>query len=375
MKKRLIPILYFLLLLFLVGCTINIAQQAVSTPVSPSPTPPTVNVTNSTTPVRGATTIPITWSQLNLTGRLVYIVASTSGDPLPKIQVLDLATGEIRTIFATTTDDWIFYVTISPDEKQLVMSYIPPSQGRIPKPNRALYTMPLDGSVAPKLLFPPPTSEDHYVHAEWSPDGKYIYYAHYNSTYPVDEQLNPLYTIFRIAVPDGQPEKIADRSFWPRLSSDPSKIVYVFIEPVSGLNHLFVANADGSNPQEVTLSGSGAPTIIDAPIFSPDGQTILFSAPPAPQAYKPGFFDKLMGVQVVKAHSVPSDWWSVPISGGVPSRLTQLQTINLFASISPEKNRIASVSGEGIFVMNLDGSNLLSLIFDSGVLGTVRWLS
>ena len=62
-----------------------------------------------------------------------------------------------------------------------------------------------------------PTLDDHYVQAEWSPDGKYIYYAHYNSNDPPDAQLNPAYDIFRMSYPDGQPEKIADHAFWPNI--------------------------------------------------------------------------------------------------------------------------------------------------------------
>jgi hypothetical protein len=81
-----------------------------------------------------------------------------------------------------------------------------------------------------------------------------------------------------------------------------------------------------------------------------------------------------MGIQVAKAHSIPSDWWSVPIRGGAPTQLTKLQTINLFASLSPDQKHIASVSGDGLFVMGLDGSNLTRLLSDSGVHGTVSWI-
>ncbi|HXQ39245.1 MAG TPA: hypothetical protein VN843_34920, partial [Anaerolineales bacterium] len=150
--------------------------------------------------------------------------------------------------------------------------------------------------------------------------------------------------------------------------------VYVSLDPASGLNELYVANADGSNPQKITLTGPSLPGIIDAPIFSPDGTSILFSAPPPLQAYQPNWFEKLMGVQVAKAHSIPSDWWSVPASGGELTRLTQIQTINLFASISPDKKRLASVSGEGLFVMDWDGSNLTQILFNPGVSGTVSWV-
>jgi len=175
-----------------------------------------------------------------------------------------------------------------------------------------------------------------------------------------------------MSYPDGQPEKIADHAFWPRISSDSTRLVYVSLDPVTGSNELVIANADGSNPQ--VISGSSMPDLIDAPIFSPDGRSILFSAPPPPQAYQPDWLEKLMGIQVVKAHNVPSDWWSVPVTGGVPARLTQIQTINLFASIAPDKKHIASLGEEGIFVMDLDGSNLTRLIIDPGVSGTVSWI-
>jgi Tol biopolymer transport system component len=305
---------------------------------------------------------------------LVYISSdSLEGTASSSIEILDLACGDVSVGFRSPESAWIYYVTVSPDAKQLVMSYIPPSQGTTSS-NRALYIMPLDGTAPPRLLFPPPAPEDHYVQAEWSPDGKYIYYAHYNSNDPYDAQLNPAYAIFRMSYPDGQPEKIAEHAFWPRVSSDSTRLVYVSIEPVSGRNELNVANADGSNAQTVALSGSGVPEIIDAPIFSPDGGSILFSTPPPPQAYQPNWVEKLLGIQVAMAHDVPSDWWSVPVNGGAPTRLTQLQTINLFASISPDKKHLASVAGEGVFVMDLDGSNLTQLIRDPGISSTVSWL-
>ena len=363
-----------LLIMFaLCGCLIKIDQ------VSNVP-PPRESVSATAIPENIATLslqttkVPITWANLNLSGRLVYINTDLSDSiTSPGIHVLDLATGEATTIFHSPEGGWIFYAAITPDAKWLTISYAPPSQpGSLS--NRALYIMPLDKTESPRLLITPPTPSDHYTQVEWSPDGKYIYYVHYNASDQPDRQLNPVYSIFRMTYPDGPPERIVDHAFWPRLTSDSSRLVYVALDPVSGRNELFLANADGRNSQRVTLSGSEIPEIIDAPIFSPDGQSILFSAPPPLQAYQFNWFERLMGIQVVKAHNIPSDWWSVRVTGGAPTRLTQIQTINLFASISPDHNHIASVSGEGLFVMNLDGSNLTQLIFDTGVYGTVRWI-
>ncbi|MCI0553284.1 MAG: hypothetical protein L0287_20235 [Anaerolineae bacterium] len=373
MIKTYLPRLLFIFALALSGCSIDVAQPVAPTPsLEFGPIAPTLPVgTDNGPPSVASTTIPVTWAGLNLTGSLVYASASLTDITPINIQSLDLITGEIKTIFTTTGDAWVYYMTISPDGRQLVMSYAPPSVGTALS-SRALYRMPVDGTTPPQLLFQPPTPDDHYIHVEWSPDGKYIYYVHYNNK--DRQQPYPAYEMFRMAYPDSQPEKVADKAFWPRISADSTTLVYVSLDPTSGVNELFLANADGSNPQKITLSGPSIPGIIDAPIFSPDGASILFSAPPPPQAYQPNWFEKLMGIQAAKAHSIPSDWWSVPVTGGELTRLTQIQTINLFASISPDKNRIASLSGEGLFVMNWDGSNLTQLLFNPGVSGTVSWI-
>ena len=359
--------LYLALLLALMVCSCSVeVGEATATP-SPQNTSVPSNC------VLPATHIPVTWGHLNLTGKLVYLSSATQSDQLTSsIQMLDLATGEMTGIF-TGSAAWIFYATVSQDAKMLAMSYAPPAQSNASS-GRSLFFMPLDGSGGPQPLLSQPTPDDHYTQVEWSPDGKYIYFVHYNSKRPNGGQLDPIYDIRRMRYSDGQTEQVADHAFWPRISPDSSKIVYVFVDPASGKNELVVANADGSNSRRVPLSAPGIPEVIDAPIFSPDGQSILFSAPEPSQSSQPNFFEQVMGIQVAKAHNVPSDWWVVPVTGGIPTRLTRLQTINLFASISPDQRHIASLSGEGIFVMDLDGSNPTQLVSDSGVHGTVSWI-
>jgi Tol biopolymer transport system component len=83
-----------------------------------------------------------------------------------------------------------------------------------------------------------------------------------------------------------------------------------------------------------------------------------------------------MGISIAKADgSIPSEWWSVPISGGALTRLTHIEALGLFASISPDGKRIASDSSDGIFVMNPDGSELTLLIPNpQGIPSTVSWI-
>jgi len=360
---------YIFFILILCSCSIEVNQAVESTPA------PLIEATPATasTSLFPVTTVPVTWADLNLSGKLVFLSSSAENNVLiASVQMLDLSNGTIATLFSAPLGAWIYYLTVSPDSRQIIMSYEPPPQPGSDT-NRALYIMPLDATTAPRPLLPPATPDDHYTQAEWSPDGQSIYFVHYNHK-DSGGQFYEVYEIYRMTYPDGEPKKILDRAFWPRLSSDSTKLVYVSLDPASGLNELFITNADGSNPQKIPFSGPWIPDIIDAPIFSPDGQSILFSAPGPSQSYQPNWFDKVMGIQMAKAHSIPSDWWSVPVTGGVPSRLTNIQTINLFASFSSDKKHIASVSGEGIFLMDLDGSNLTQLISNSGVHGTVSWI-
>jgi len=367
MKQASFLIVWLISTLMASGCSVEITPTAQASPQ------PGLELTSSPAAVLPATQIPMTWGQLNLSGKLVYLSSATEGDaPVSKIMMLDLRTGGLSTLLAVSSG-WVYYATVSADARSLVISYAPPPPPNTPSA-RSLYVLPLDGAGEPEPLFNPPTTADRYTQAEWSPDGAYVYYVHYNQEELAASGYFEDYQIVRMPYPRGEHQQILEHAFWPRLSADSSRLVYVSLDPVEGTNELFVANADGTNAQRVTLSGPQALDIIDAPIFSPDGRSILFSAPEPAQAYRPGFFERLLGIWVARAHSVPSDWWSVPVTGGTPTRLTRLQTVNLFASISPDGRHIASVSGDGLFVMEPDGANLTQLVQDAGVHGTVSWI-
>ena len=370
---------FLIFALVLSSCSIQVEQPAVITPASTLESiPPTLASEESSpqTNIVTTTQIPVTWSDLNLTGRLVYINGTVVDNVFSlQIQVLNLVTGEITTIFDAPKYSWIYYVTVSPDNTQVLMSYSPPP-GDNPV-DQDLYIMPLDGSQAPKLLFTPPAKEDDYVEVEFSPDSKYVYFTHVNYQIPPEpNQIYPLYEIYRMTFPEGQPELVAAKAYWPRLSSDSSHIAYISVDLFSRENKLYIADSNGENAHEVVLKGQQLPDIKDAPIFSPDGQSLLFSAPVPVQSYQPNWLDKLMGVRIAKAHSnIPSDWWSVPVGGGDITQLTNIQSAGLFASFAPDGKHIASYSLNGIFVMKPDGSELTMLIPNPQSLpGTVTWI-
>jgi Tol biopolymer transport system component len=175
--------------------------------------------------------------------------------------------------------------------------------------------------------------------------------------------------------PGGQSELIAEQAYWPRLSSDASRLVYVSLDPFSGEYHLKIADPDGGNAQDVVLFGPYIPHDKEAPFFSPDGKSIIFSGEVIGQAYQPSWLEAIMGIRAAKANGLLSDWWSVPVGGGEITRLTYLQSTALYASVSPDNQHIVSYSGDHIYVMNPDGSGLTILIPGlNHFYGTVNWL-
>jgi len=370
--KRL-PVWFLILALLLGGCTIDISQQTYGTSeATAEPTPTPIPLGTTYAPDLQTTTVPITWSGLNLSGRLVYLVGfQENNNPHTSLQSLDLASGVVTTLYQTPPIWWISAASVSPDEKQVVLSYATPTN------YPAMYLMPLDGSSAPHLLFFPPTKDDEYIEPVWSPDGKYIYFVHTNFSSPPKKpnQLFPVFEIERIAYPGGTPEKLLTDAYWPRLSPDGSRLVYVSENPDDKTDRLFISAADGSTPRQVALEGTVVPTIIDAPLFLPDAKTLLFSGFVQAQSFTPNWLDWLLGVRVASAHSLPEDWWSVPCAGGVPTQLTHIEAPSLYASLSPDGQLLASFSGNGVFVMGPDGSGLTMIVNDvGGIPGTVNWI-
>jgi Tol biopolymer transport system component len=366
--------LEMLVVLSLFGCSANGSQTSGPTPTaqtaipsaSPMSAPPTGADTSN---VQGSQKIPVTWGSLSLKGKLVYptpILANTS--LLIEVQTLDLSTGNVTTVFQAPAGGWVDAAMVSPDGKQLLLSYQPPP-GTEYGTLAALYVMPLDGSQAPAILFAPGSTEDRYYQPGWSPDGRSIYYTHATYGSP------PRWEIMRMAYPNGKPEKLADHAYWPSLSPDGKYLVFVSIDPSTGNKRLFRANADGTQASEISVSGPPSQGIVGAPIFLPGNQSILFSAPSAQQALEPNWAERLLGITVAFAQSsAASEWWVVPATGGAPTQLTQLHSTAFFASLSPDGQYVASFNLESVAVMKLDGTNVTQLMgWIGGIPGTVSW--
>jgi Tol biopolymer transport system component len=310
--------------------------------------------------------VPVTWGDLGLTGKIV-ITAGTQG-----VDQLDLTTGEVTAMFRTPNPglSWVIGQSLSPDGRLMVMAYAPPPPaGKTQTGYTDLVIVPTDGSAEPQPLVERADPDEDFIWPAWSPDGEFVYFVHI--TPPEQNSYLSHFVIERLAYPDGQPEMIADNAIWPRLSSDGSKLTYVVFDPVSAAQSLYVSDPDGRDPRHIELPGSIIS--IDSPMFTPDGDWIMFSGitQGLSGAPAPSFLSRLLKPQPAFANGAPADWWRVPVSGGTPEKLTNILDLGMYGTFSPDGAHVAYSSYTGLFVMNLDGTNVVELLGIENIPGTI----
>jgi WD40 repeat protein len=149
----------------------------------------------------------------------------------------------------------------SPDGSKLAFaSYRVDSDAGLNELVTDLYVMNADGTDQQRLTF-----FDHSRDAgspRYSPDGVSIVFA-------------SAFQIWRIGADGSNPVQLMAEgdNFSPSYSPDGQQIVYAG-NPLGGFSDVYVMNADGSNPQRLTTTATGAGT----PTFSPDGARIAFAS-------------------------------------------------------------------------------------------------
>jgi Tol biopolymer transport system component len=138
-------------------------------------------------------------------------------------------------------------------------------------------------------------------------------------------------------------------------------------------NEFTISDPDGSNPSVIELPTTRFPAV-DAPLFSPDGESVYFSAV-APEVQPVfSFWDWLVGVKVAEAHNVPSDWWLTPVDGNSqPVQITNIFEIGMYGDFGPSGDYLGFITSTGVQVMNPDGTGIFRLK-EIAATGTVSWV-
>jgi Tol biopolymer transport system component len=353
-------VLWLILALLLGACALS---QALESPASQPPAPPAAN-TSAPGGIAALSTSQL--AGMNLAGRLVLIQYDPGGNILIE---LSLPGGEVTTLFQSPEKSWLAAASVSPDGEQILLSYaLPPAAGQVQLGTTDLYRLPYDASAPPQPLLERGSPEESYFNPTWSPDGRYVYYSHFSSINPDTAEYR--YNVERMQFAGGT-EVIVQDGIWPRLAPNGEKLAYLSVDPIGVENHLYTARPDGTSPARVMQTEDAL--TVDAHLFLPDSQTILFSAVNPQPKPSGSWLDRLLGVTTASAHNVPSDWYQVILPGGEPQRLTRLNDTGMFADVSPGGDRIVFISATGLYIMNLDGSDLVQ-ISSQVFTGTVDWI-
>lgn len=375
MKLSILP-KFLLCALLLSACSIEI-NQTVAPAMAETATPEAAVAPQEPTEAVPATEAPDASSEgIDQTGRLIFV------QPQGIVQY-DVATGEMATLFSPPPKSLVRELSAPASGELLVITFAPPvAEGQAQLGFADLYIMPSDGSSEPEL-FLARVGNGFYFTPIWSPDGSYIYYGRYQPA-SADGTEPVRFFLERIAYPDGEPEVILENAFWPAISPDGSKIAYLDTDLETGLGDLRIANADGTDP--VTIIPQDRFAAVDAPLFSPDGNTLIFSAVnAAPAGAAPadewpddflGWLDLLFSPPTASAHEVPSDLWQVSVEGGEPTRMTELGAVGMFTSFSPDGQHLALVTTTALYLMNPDGSEITTLrdFEGTGLSTTIAWV-
>ena len=204
--------------------------------------------------------------------------------------------------------------------------------------NHEIYVMEANGSNLIRLTYNSVYDGD----PDWSPDGTKIVFT---STRDDSE-----FEIYVMDVNDPDPIRLTwtVQSYAPSWSPDGSKIAFTSNTRSGGGGEIYVMNADGSNPRNLTQNGAD---YFDAyPAWSPDGAQIAFSS--SSDRHR----DRREGIYVMNA------------DGSNPIRLTPTDPFSqppiqqIFSLVwSPDGTKIAFATARNINVMNADGSNLIQL--------------
>lgn len=333
-----------------------VVKTAVSTPT------PTAIPTNVPTPTPTATPPPPLGS--------AYVIMSVND--IRTLMRFDLDSNEQTALFTVPDEGWLATADLNNAGDHFVLSYAPPDEEGIYGFTR-LYLMANEANAPLELLIEPERTQDLFFHPVWSVNGRFIYYAHTALTKTTEGTLTSydyLTQLKRMEVESGDIVTLADNASWPQISPDGEQLVYVQADAETTMDTLILADKNGNNSQ--TLIGSGEFEAIDAPLFSPDGEAVYFSAAEPEEA---GLLLTLLGVKTAHAHDIAANWYRLPLSASnaEPERLTTIDALNLYGRFSPTDPDLFMFSADsGLYQMSADGGDLHQLL-KYRLLSTLGW--
>jgi Tol biopolymer transport system component len=210
----------------------------------------------------------------------------------------------------------------------------------------------------------------------WGADGQALFFGYYAPVYQRETMVGAVGEVRRRDLSSGATVTIARDGRSPGAAPDGRTLAYVG-ERGAGPS-LRVVGADGAGDRE--LVPPGAFVALDAPRFSPDGETIAFAAAVpgrsmASDEHSAAPFARLGGLltpAAAFAHGDPWEIWTVRLAGGPPRRLTWIDEDSPTAAWSTDGARLLVQGEGGIHVVDV-ATGQSRRVSTAGAHGGIDW--
>lgn len=277
-------------------------------------------------------------------GRIVFGRITHSDDfygPVAQLWAIDPDGSDLVQL----TDGRSAFPAISPDGSRIAFT-----QGQADG-TWQLATMASDGSDLGVMTSGPGVSEA----PSWSPDGTWLAY----DTTPSITVDASFHTVLRRIAADGSDDRpLGDPDTFdsePHLSPDGTKVLFARIDPSGEQQQNTLIVRDLATGEELALDGAGHAA--EHPVWSPDGQWVLYQV-------SPWMGSGLPDVQLERIPADGSDGPIVVIAGTKDQKGTK-------PAYSPDGDRIVfgcrGAQGDALCIANADGSAIQVLVDDPAV--------
>lgn len=318
------------------------------------------------TPTRSLAT-PVPNTAETARGKFVF----TPGDG--SLWLYTLESRELRNVFKPSATTYADAPSFSPDGSEIL--YVLSTLDAQNRGHDSLRVLRVDGA-GERVVLEPSDARVSFISATYSHDGEGIYFT---ANVPLPDGARR-YDIQRIPAQGGMPQTLIENARQPTLSPDGKRMAFIRFNAQTITAALWLADSDGTNAR--LLLADDVFLIINAPRFSPDGQTILFAASgpnlkPLPEMASrsqcaPQIFCAFAAPALAATDGLPWDLWTVTADGKKFARLTNVGADSPYPAWSRDGSHIAFMDPTGLYFLNLE-THTITQLNKNGAHGVFDW--